>query len=89
MSFDEGNANLITEPRIDAYACQALWCAVIEAQYDLALTPKWRDKRADILRARSWFGSRDFFMVCALAGLDGDWLLSGIRLQFQMRGVAA
>ena len=69
-------------------ACRELWCAVINQQLKLALWPTTADKPADISAARHWFDSRDFYMVCALAGLDGGWVLRGVRRQFEMAGAA-
>lgn len=36
-------------------------------------------KQAAIREAQAWIGSRDFFMVCALAGLDGAAVLDRWR----------
>lgn len=67
--------------RVDARAraCQRLWCAVLLA----ALEDEARAERRWAVKARggaarriaSWVGSRDFFTVCALAGVDGPAVL--------------
>lgn len=65
---------------VEARACRALWCAVIQEQLRLALLrrPSALDRAYEIRAARGWFGSRDFYQVCALAGLDGGWVLRGV-----------
>lgn len=87
MSFDDRNANQIMEHDLCPRACRALWCAVIEEQLRLALSPRMADRPHQIDSARRWFGSRDFFMACALAGLDGDWVLLGVCRQFEIKGL--
>lgn len=88
MSFDFCNANQVLEQDIWPPACRRLWCAVIAEQLSLVVSPAAADKAVDIDRARRWFGSRDFFTVCALAGLDGEAVLHGVRRRFPMAGVA-
>ncbi|PIE15160.1 MAG: hypothetical protein CSA68_07360 [Rhodobacterales bacterium] len=91
MSLDDQNTNQIIEQDIDPLACRALWCAVIKEQLRVAKLPDWGNGHAkpyEVISARRWFGSRDFFAVCALAGLDGVWVLLGVRRQLQMAGVA-
>lgn len=68
---------------IDPVACRALWCAVVEAQFLLAVSPARSDRPFEIAAARCWFGSRDFFMCCALAGVDGATVLRVVRNQLQ------
>ena len=70
MRFDEQDATVLDEA-ICPCDCRALWCAVIEEQLVLAVSTRTIDHAYEIDSARQWFGSRDFFMVCALAGLDG------------------
>lgn len=89
MSFDERNANQIAEQSIDVVACRALWCAVLEEQVNLAILNRNTDNLAEVAAARRWFGSRDFYMVCALAGLDGAWVLGGIERLFAAERRAA
>lgn len=87
MSLDDCNANQIKEHDMCPRACRALWCAVIQEQLNLAVSPRMADHPHEVAAARRWFGSRDFFMACSLAGLDGAWVLCGVRHQFQMVGV--
>lgn len=87
MSLDVSNSNQILEHEVCPRACRTLWCAVIEEQLRLVLSPRLADQPLDIDRARRWFGSHDFFMTCALAGLDGAWVLWGVQRKFQRAGV--
>lgn len=78
------NAHCSIEPvadgaEMDPQACRNLWCAVLAAMWDLATRPCRRDSRSEIEGAREWFGSRDFHMVCALAGFDGMAVLERYR----------
>ena len=85
MSFDDRNATVLEED-ICTCDCRALWCAVIKEQLVLAVSPRTIDHAYEIDSARRWFGSRDFFMVCALAGLDGALVLCGVRRTFRKAG---
>jgi hypothetical protein len=87
MSFEDRNVNQIIEHEVCPRACRALWCAVIEDQFRLAVAPRASDLPREIDSARRWFGSRDFFMTCALAGLDGAWVLWGVHRRFEIAGV--
>jgi len=61
-------------------ACRELWCAVIMQAWKDALSSPPRNARREklfVVQARNWFGSADFYHVCALAGIDGDQMLSG------------
>lgn len=75
------------DPDLSVTACRALWCAVIDEQRKLAVSPRNADSWPDITTARRWFGSRSFFIVCSLAGVDGDYVLAGVRRQLEARGV--
>lgn len=88
MTFADLDRNQLEEQDIDPRACRAVWCAVIDAQFSLAVDPKLADRPHEVASARRWFGSRDFFMVCALAGLDGNWVLRGVRRQLKIAGVS-
>jgi hypothetical protein len=59
-----------------AIDCQRLWVTLIHDQWRCALdastTPWARRDRRD---ARAWIGTKDFHIVCALAGLDGSAVL--------------
>lgn len=88
MTFADMDRNQIEEHDIDPRACRALWCAVVEEQFQLAVSPKMADRPAEISAARRWFGTRDFFMACALAGVDGAWVLWGVRHRLALQGVA-
>ncbi|MBC7154576.1 MAG: hypothetical protein H5U19_08195 [Rhodobacteraceae bacterium] len=73
---------------IDPRACRDLWCAVLMEQIELALSPKRADRKSEISAARGWLGSRDFFTICALANVDGAFVLWGVRRQLAHLGVA-
>ncbi|MDN5567695.1 MAG: hypothetical protein L0G27_02905 [Paracoccus sp. (in: a-proteobacteria)] len=53
-------------------ACRAMWCAVFDEGWRLAIHPGKSDSPIDISRARDWFGSRDFYLICQFIGFDGD-----------------
>lgn len=57
---------------MDPLACRTLWCAVLAELWQQATTRRFKDRDADVAEARRWFGSPDFAMVCALAGVDAD-----------------
>ncbi len=78
MSFEVDNANLVAESPVCAKACTRLWAEVLLEQIGLVKKPNVADKRFEISSARSWFGSRDFFTVCALAGIDGERVLTAM-----------
>ena len=86
VTFDDQDATVLDEA-ICPCDCRALWCAVIEEQLVLAVSTRKKDHAREIDSARRWFGSRDFFMVCALAGLDGALVLCGVRREFRRAGV--
>jgi hypothetical protein len=67
-------------------ACRALWLGVLNQQFELLARPSSADKDHEIRKARLWFGSKDFHMVCALAGLDSHWVLVNVRLRLQQMG---
>lgn len=67
-----------------AEAARALWITVLHIALDEAAgrlrTYHEPEKRERALReAEGWIGSRDFHMVCALAGLDGAAVLARFR----------
>ncbi|SIO36772.1 hypothetical protein SAMN05444722_1705 [Rhodovulum sp. ES.010] len=72
MSLPELSAELAPPARVEP--CRALWCAVLWEGWCNAhgrgagLGPVAR------AQAAAWIGSRDFHMVCALAGIDGEAL---------------
>lgn len=62
---------------IDTAACRALWRWVLASglRDALGLAAAGHDKASPVAirnNARAWIGSRDFHMVCALAGEDGS-----------------
>ena len=71
-----------TGPRVDpgsVHAMRALWCAVLYEQVRLATTrPTTHQSALEITKAVHWIGTRDFRLVCELAGLDADWIERGI-----------
>ena len=86
MTFNDRDATVLEEA-ICPCDCRALWCAVLKEQLVLAVSTRTIDHACEIDSARRWFGSRDFFMVCALAGLDGALVLCGVRRKFRRVGV--
>ncbi|SIS98299.1 hypothetical protein [Paracoccus saliphilus] len=60
-------------------ACRALWCNVLSMAWEDALHPSITAHPKDVERAQSWFGGRDFWQVCALAGVEGDRILKGFH----------
>ena len=79
MSYAGHQINQLAEHSIHPDACRALWCAVISELWMVATAPRAADRPHEIRAARRWFGSRDFYAVCALAGVDGAWVLQGFR----------
>lgn len=77
MSFIATNSNLIAEPDYDPHADRMLWISVLREQVRLALSDKYRDEPFRLGAVR-WFGTRDYFLVCSLAGYDGHYLLPAI-----------
>lgn len=62
---------------VDAAACRALWCAVIQEQLRLACGVGFQMSVGARERAGDWFRSRDFESCCEMAGLDADWVRRG------------
>jgi hypothetical protein len=64
---------------VDSVACRKLWRAVLLDQLRFALAERGPSKSGrvapEIARARAWFLTEDARLVCALAGVDVDWLL--------------
>ncbi|WP_416368597.1 hypothetical protein [Tritonibacter mobilis] len=79
MSFAELDRNQLDEHLISVQSCRALWCAVVGEQLSLALAPKRVDREYEVAAARRWFGSRDFYTVCSLIGLNGEWVNAAVR----------
>jgi len=74
---------------IDPKACKSLWAAVLAQQEVLALRPTRSMRDREVYHARQWFGSRDFFTVCDLAGLDGAAMLDRFRAEMARLDAAA
>ncbi len=91
IAKETGNSQIeeVEEPHPDA--CKSLWAAVLAEQFRLATLPRpsYIDTALDIHKARKWFGTRDFRMTCALAGLDGDWVLMGFQRHMTAMRVVA
>ena len=76
----------------DVTACRNLWVAMLDEQRKLAFiaAPNSYARGVDIRAARAWFGTRDYYCVCALAGIDAEYLLAGFRRRLStITGVAA
>lgn len=88
MSFIATNSNLIAEPDYDPEADRMLWISVLREQVRLALSDKDRDAPFQVGAIR-WFGTRDYFLVCSLAGYDGHYLLPAITKALKQYGAVA
>lgn len=76
----------------DMLRCRMMWCAVLSVCIHAVLTqalrerPPTRDERHRSSRLRQrdlpdgWIGSRDFHMICALAGFDGVAMAERLRV---------
>jgi hypothetical protein len=82
---DEKDLPPIDDSHVDPAGCANLWRAVLMEHLALALTVGAFNGQTGYsnphlqAQARAWFGTRDFHMVCALAGFDGDFILRGYR----------
>lgn len=87
--LDEPYRAQVREHVMDLAACRALWCAVIQEQFALAMrpVPTQMDRAYEIDGARRWFGSRDYHIACSLAGVDAAKLLTGVERRFAESGV--
>lgn len=72
----------------DAEACRQVWLSVLSQVMRDLFAPSGNNEpvyrgatgRALLRReAESWIGSRDFYRVCALAGLDGTKVEARVR----------
>lgn len=82
----------IADPRaLDAVACRHLWAAVLTQCLKDALQPQGpsHTKRSDTWRAEAWIGSRDFRMVCDLAGIPAEACEAWARREMAAGGSAA
>lgn len=86
-TFDPPIEALGDEEEICPSACRALWIGVLNQQFELIARPTASDRDHEIRKARIWFGSEDFHMVCALAGLDSQWVMVNVRHRLQQLGV--
>ncbi len=65
---------------VNAEACRRLWCEVLLEQYRCAIGRASPPISSNEQRtAFDWFGSRSFWTVCALAGVDGEAILSALQ----------
>ncbi len=64
---------------VDPSACRALWAEVLRHQWLLVFEPLGADTEIEQRRARTWFGSRDFRMICDFAGVDPVAVLARFR----------
>lgn len=63
-----------------------MFCAVIEEQWNIIFYCKTSDTDAEVSATHHWFGSRDFFYCCALAGVDGVAVLEQFRRKYRADG---
>lgn len=68
-------------------ACRSLWAAVLREQWRLVFSPYACDKLYERSAAASWFGGRDFRMVCDFAGIDAGAAFAAFRRERRARGV--
>ncbi len=86
---------------LDLPSCRRIWCAVLLGEWRAVFiedrprhgAAPWKGRGGGRnprdMTALRWFGSRDFHMVCALAGFDGMAVLDRFRARCRERGVAA
>lgn len=86
---------------LDLASCRRIWCAVLLGEWRAVFIEErprggvapWKGRGGGRnprdMTALRWFGSRDFHMVCALAGFDGAAVLDRFRARCRERGVAA
>lgn len=79
VAFDVGSGTAEVEVR----PYRELWCAVLLAMLADAAEDDRRfnnpDRAYEVRQAKNWIGSRDFFSVCDLAGVDGRAVLERLR----------
>lgn len=74
---------LLADQPLLARDCKALWVAVLAEQWRAAFYPYEGVDGPRLRRdAAAWFGTRDFHMVCALAGFDGPAVHERFRVQW-------
>lgn len=64
----------------DMIAFRRLWAAVLLEHWRIAVAPRAADTLLERRQARSWFGSKGFFEVCDLAGIDGRAVMKEFAL---------
>lgn len=73
----------MTKAYADFAPYHALWRAVLMANVGLSAKAERKDAGsttwAEARAAKAWIGSKDFHIVCALAGLDGSYVLDRIK----------
>ncbi len=62
-----------------AQNCANLWLAVLLEEIRTVLNERVADRHADRARARNWFGSPDFEVVCLMAGLEPEYVLGVVN----------
>lgn len=75
--------NVIPMPRTQGQAepCRQIWLGVIlQAARDMIINGEnTTDRRLARFQAECWLGSRDFYTVCSLAGLDASKVEARLR----------
>jgi len=71
---------------VDPTACRALWCSVVREFYKVGVRPSKSDNYGEVSTARNWFGTRDFYTVCALAGVDAAGVLEKVHAALREQG---
>lgn len=88
------NARQVTRHSLNlcARSCRQLWLGVLAVAWaDSFDYPRAGDgsspslRERNVRRARNWFGSRDFFEVCEMVGLDGQAVLEHWHRQQRQR----
>ena len=86
----DGMADLppLVDCDLDAVACRALWASVLRDQWFWVFGGPLSDDAGHHRReALAWFGTRNCAMVCALAGIEFDYVM--LRYRRALRDAAA
>ncbi|MBL4808203.1 MAG: hypothetical protein JKY31_13100 [Rhodobacteraceae bacterium] len=96
--YDMNNENIVVEMGIpvSVESCRLLWAAVLRSNWDQVFKasqsgdPRVRYiHRLDAQRSAEWFGSSGFCEVCALAGVDDEFVLDRFNAAYRQAGLAA
>lgn len=74
---------------ITTESCQSLFVEVVTRAWTDAIDPDLSVRAGERLAALRWFGTPDYFTICALAGVDADNLLVAFKSARRRLGQAA